>query len=376
MALKPRISLKFSAKSLDPDTISQPEPEPSPLSQPSSSSHLKRTKGRKPTDGPPAKRKRVQQDASSDEEYNALSGDDGDLIIHTKRQSKLTAKAKANKGKSKSFTVGARDERKAGRIQQSNSTEAGRKARTKRTREASKAEEAEEEPVDVVNDTETRLDTRSLSPPKESAAPPAKRPKYPTIKKNKGAGAIVDPAPSSKTSSNAVTKSTVPKVSDLPKPPLAGSRVPPMMVGNTDFDLRDESVYKALFNQVRWFPVRAVELLTSHLMIPLKSGSNTSRSGLARQERRKELDKMRDEARAKRLSEMTPSFDLQSQYEKIKRFEESSGRRYLFPNVLASKWRDIYDAERRKAFMEQAWSSGGNAQEEGQARTHFESGRY
>lgn len=235
-------------------TEPEPDPEPSPLSQPSSS-NLKRTKGRKPSEGPPSKKKRIHHDASSDEEYN--TGDDDDLVIHTKRQSKLTAKAKAHKGKSKSFTVGARDERKGGRAQVSNSTEMGQKAKTKRMREA------EDDLVDVVNDTETKADTRSPSPPKEPAAPPAKRQKYPTIKKNKVAGATTDPAPapapSSKTSSNAVTKPAATKAPDLLKSTLVGSRVPPMMVGNADFDLRDESVYKALFNQVCWFPVRVAE---------------------------------------------------------------------------------------------------------------------
>ncbi|KAG5728024.1 hypothetical protein E4T56_gene19419 [Termitomyces sp. T112] len=326
----------------EPEPEPEPEPEsgPSPLSQPSSSSLLKRTQDRKLTDGPPAKKKRVQQESSDEEYHNAApSGDDDNLIIHTKRQSKLTAKAQAIKGKSKSFSVG---ERKAGRTQQSISTEATRKAKTKRTREV------EDDPVDVVNDTETRPDTRSPSPPKETVAPPAKRRKYPTIKKNKGAGATTDAVPSSKTSSNVAIKSAPPKAPDLPKPTLAGSRVPPMMVGKAELDLRDESVYKAIFNQ---------------------SGGNTPRSGLARQrkeeERRKELDKMRDEAREKRLSEMIPSFDLQTQYEKIKRFEETLGRRSLFPNVLAAAWRDLYDTERKKAFMEQTRTSGGNSQRGG-----------
>ncbi|KAG6897574.1 hypothetical protein C0992_000162 [Termitomyces sp. T32_za158] len=351
------LALEDSGSELtEPEPEPEPEPELSPLSQPSST-NLKRSKGRKPSEGPPAKKKRIHRDASSDEEFHTSAPSEDDtthLVIPTKRQPKLTAKAKASRGKNKTFTVGAREERKAGRTQQSNSTETSQKAKTKRMREA------EDEPVDVVNDAETiKTGTRSPSPPKEPAPPPAKRHKYPTIKKNKVAGATTDPAPapSLKTSSNAVTKSTATatKAPDILKPNVAGSRVPPMMVGNADFDLRDESVYKALFNQ---------------------SGGSTPRSGLARQkkdeERRKELNKMRDEARAKRLSEMTPSFNLQAQYERIKRFEETLGRRCSFPNVLAAKWRDIY--EKRKAVLEETQSPGGDGGEEGQMRAHTDLG--
>ncbi|KAG6894230.1 hypothetical protein C0993_012011, partial [Termitomyces sp. T159_Od127] len=197
---------------------------------------------------------------------------------------------------------------------------------------------------------------------------------------NKAPGATADPAPapapapSMKTSSNTAAKPAATKPPDIPKTTLAGSRVPPMMVGNADFDLRDESVYKALFNQVWWFSVSVAESLTCD-----KSGGSTPRSGLARQkkdeERRKELNKMRDEARAKKLSDMSPSFNLQAQYEKIKRFEETLGRRCLFPNVLAAKWREIYEGERRKVFMEQTRSPSGDGHEEGQVSAHTDLGR-
>lgn len=99
---------------------------------------------------------------------------------------------------------------------------------------------------------------------------------------------------------------------------------------------------------------------------------------------------MRDEARAKRLSDTVsrphsvltspylrfqiPCFNLQTQYEKIKRFEETLGRCCLFPNVLAAKWRDIYDNERKKAFMEQTRSPGSDGIE-GQACAHTDLGR-
>ncbi|KAG6909715.1 hypothetical protein DXG01_015917 [Tephrocybe rancida] len=335
-----------------------PEPEQSPLSQPSSS-RPKRPKGKKSTDGPHSKRKRIEQDTISDEEYHVApaSEDDEHLILHTKRQSKPTAKAKANKGKGKSFSVGARDERRPGRPQpNATETKASLPTGTKRPRATSKAtSKAEDDPVDIVGDVDVRPNTRSPSPPpKEPAPPPPKRRKYPTINKNKGATAS---EPASKAGHAAGLKSATPQLSDLPKPTLVGSRVPPTMVGSSDFDLRDANVYKDLF---------------------LKPGGN---AGLALQkkneERQKEINKMRDEARAKRMSEMATSFDLQTQFEKIKRFEETLGRSCLYPNFLASKWRDVWENERRKVAMESeqgrlqggSWGESGQ-KEEGEVRGH------
>jgi len=86
-----------------------------------------------------------------------------------------------------------------------------------------------------------------------------------------------------------------------------------------------------------------------------KTGGNTPRSGLSRrekdEERRRELNKMRDEARAKRELEAKISFDLQEQMEKVARFEERLRRErnsVLWPNALAAKWRDMWERDRRR----------------------------
>ncbi|KAG6866915.1 hypothetical protein C0991_003830 [Blastosporella zonata] len=329
-----------------------PEPELSPLSQPSSSSRLKRPKGKKAHDGPPPKKKRAQQDVDSDEEYHVghASGDE-ELIVHTKRQSKPTAKAKANKGKSKSFSTGARDER-ISRQPQLNATEAktSHVGGTKRRRGTSKVDD---DAVDVVGEEDDRQSTRSPSPPpKESAPPPPKRRKFPTITKTRGAAAASEPA-----SKTAGGKPTTPQLPDLPKPTLAGSRVQPTMVGSSDFDLRDARVYKDLFN---------------------KSGGSSSGTALQKknEERQKEINKMREEARIKRASEMTKSFDLQTQFEKIQRCQETLGKNLSYPNWLAARWREVWDTGRRQA-MEQARLEEGawrepSQKEEGEVASHSE----
>ncbi|KAF8136354.1 hypothetical protein EV363DRAFT_1319385 [Boletus edulis] len=82
--------------------------------------------------------------------------------------------------------------------------------------------------------------------------------------------------------------------------------------------------------------VRDIDLADS------KAGGNTPKSGLKNtEERRKELDRMRDEARAKRAEEMKSTFDLQSQADKIARFE----RRLRAENSTA-KMRDEWELER------------------------------
>ncbi|KAG6818116.1 hypothetical protein H0H87_000021 [Tephrocybe sp. NHM501043] len=329
--------------------LASPVPGLSPHSPTSSSSRRKRPKGKKGHDGPPTKKKRVQQDISSDEECHEALGlmNDEEATLHTKRQPKPSAKAKANKGKGKSFTTGARDERKARQSQPSTHLTS-----TKRRREASKPED--DDTVDVVGDKDARSNTRSPSPSllKETAPPPQKRRKYPTITKNKTAATS---EPASKAGSATGVKSTT-QLPDLLKPTVPGTRVPPLMIGTSDFDLRDARVYNDLF---------------------AKPGGNSSGQALQKknEERQKEITKMRDEARAKRMSEMANFFDLQAQFEKIRQFEETLGNRCMYPNILAVKWRDIWEFDKRKAMMEQTrpdegpWKESGQ-REEGELRVH------
>ncbi|KAG5641285.1 hypothetical protein DXG03_005576 [Asterophora parasitica] len=333
----------------EPDHATQTAPSPEDLfAEPSPSTS--RRKKRKAGDGPPpTKRKRVHAEGHPDDDFHvtAASGDDDDDPVEAKRQSKPTAKAKARGGKAK---AGDAQDKKAhhGRPQ----PEASRSAGTKRPRTSSKAEDAT---VDVVGDLDAEPGTRSPSQPKEPTSPPPKKRKLPKINKNKPVGAAS--GPTSAKPPLPAADSTQPVVPILPESKTA--RKTPAMLGNTDFDLRDSSVYRELF----------------------KAPSGSNPRGLSRQERdkerRKELDKLRDDARAKRMAEMTVSFNLQAQSEKIELFEEglrSKKSSAIFPNFLAAKWRELWELDRRKAKDQGQWAGGttwgeSGEREEGEMRS-------
>ncbi|KAF7789514.1 hypothetical protein EIP86_000460 [Pleurotus ostreatoroseus] len=177
---------------------------------------------------------------------------------------------------------------------------------------------------------EDPIDVESVA--KEPTPPPLKKRKLPTIKKNK-------PSAGSTASSTPSTSKPVPK----PEASAAGSsgngtgtdafalgqRKTAANLGNADFDLRDASVYAQLFT---------------------KPGGSTPNSGLNRkekeEERKKELNKMREEARAKRAEEaQKTSFDLQAAAEKIARFEERLQARKsmaVYPNILGAAFKETY----------------------------------
>ncbi|THH31138.1 hypothetical protein EUX98_g3049 [Antrodiella citrinella] len=164
--------------------------------------------------------------------------------------------------------------------------------------------------------------------------PGFKKRKLPTIKKNKPPGA-----------SNSLTGPSTPAVRPSPQKPNEPERLPlpvlkkPASVApNADFDLRDASVYASLFQ---------------------KPGGTTPNSGLNRkekeEERRKELNRMRDDARAKRLQEAKNTFNLQASHDKISRFEEKLHARKsmaVYPNILGATFKEIYDRKKRQAFNE------------------------
>lgn len=174
----------------------------------------------------------------------------------------------------------------------------------------------------------------SSAVPDHSALPPPelKKRKLPTIKKNKPSA----PAATSAQSQSAAAPSKPPPSTDdvtkigAPHP----QRKAAGLMGAADFDLRDKSVYAELFKG---------------------AGGSTPRSGLNRrekeEERRKELNKMRDEAKAKRAEEAKHHFDLQSQADKIAGFEQklrANNCMALHPNFLAAKFREEYDKERAR----------------------------
>ncbi|KAI9566429.1 hypothetical protein HD554DRAFT_2115704 [Boletus coccyginus] len=153
---------------------------------------------------------------------------------------------------------------------------------------------------------------------------PKKR-KLPPIKKTKTTGATGTPTPST------TTQKPAPPVQELAKPSLPTSEQRKQaLTGVRDVDLADSRVYAELFKG---------------------AGGNTPKSGLKNaDERRKELDKMRDEARARRVEEAKCTFDLQSQADKIAHFEQrlrAENSTVLHPNFLAAKFRDEWEQERR-----------------------------
>ncbi|KAL7283581.1 hypothetical protein PYCCODRAFT_1473205 [Trametes coccinea BRFM310] len=169
--------------------------------------------------------------------------------------------------------------------------------------------------------------------PLDEANIPKKR-KLPPIKKNKPSTA----------------GSTAPSTPSAPKPLGVASdkkeTLTPALTSNqvgtrkpagasADLNLLDSSVYSELFKS--------------------KPGAATPNSGLNRkqkeEERRRELNKMRDEARAKREADAKNSFDLQAAPEKIERFvllrlRHSTAR---YPNVLGAVFKEMYDRNRASA---------------------------
>ncbi|KAF8921290.1 hypothetical protein CPB85DRAFT_1428293 [Mucidula mucida] len=151
--------------------------------------------------------------------------------------------------------------------------------------------------------------TSPLSAKDPSLPVSAPRKKLPNIKKNK------DTASATST----------------PPPPLTRVANKPATQTTVDLDLNDSSIYGQLFNK--------------------SAGGNTPRSGLNRAEERKaEINKMRQEARAKRELEARCHFNLQADTEKILRYEESlrSNRSsVLYPNIMGAKWKEEYDRAAR-----------------------------
>ena len=101
--------------------------------------------------------------------------------------------------------------------------------------------------------------------------------------------------------------------------------------------------------------------------------SSTPRSGVKREneERKKELNRMREDARAQRAQEAVSkicllslydlkspqkkTFDLQGQMEKSLRFEEKlrlSCPAVLYPNILAARWKEEYEREKKRQKLE------------------------
>ncbi|KAI0807593.1 hypothetical protein C8Q74DRAFT_1363080 [Fomes fomentarius] len=187
-------------------------------------------------------------------------------------------------------------------------------------------------------DTRFRADFRAENDGPKSAfidpldEPIPKKRKLPPIKKNKPAGASTT-GPSTAAVKPPVAATTEKKESLTPAPTSNQVGVRKPAGASTDVNLLDSSVYSELFKGA--------------------SGSSTPNSGLNRkqkeEERKKELNKMRNEARAKREAEARHSFDLQASPEKIQRYEESlRTRRSMaqFPNILGAAFKEMFDRHR------------------------------
>ncbi|KAF9052632.1 hypothetical protein BJ165DRAFT_1400075 [Panaeolus papilionaceus] len=213
---------------------------------------------------------------------------------------------------------------------------------------------SEDSTIDVVGESSATLEeppsapATSTSPAtsKPESPAPAPKKKLPTIKKNR-----IPPGTNTGTSTPTSKKPAI----ELPgtgRP--THEEIRKTIINKTDIDLSDKSIYQAIFSKT------------------VQSDSSI-RSGPNREERRKDLNKMREEARARREQEAVHSFDLQAQYEKISRFEEtlrSTRSIALFPNFLGAKWKDVYEKEKAKQ-KEAAWqgsqdSQMSNGREEGE----------
>ncbi|KAI6108983.1 hypothetical protein EV401DRAFT_2076587 [Pisolithus croceorrhizus] len=245
-----------------------------------------------------------------------------------------STKGKGHKEKEKAKEVLIKDERKL----PAPSSTAKESSNTAHTLPPELA--AQEELASVAPSTSSKSvsDTVVTQGPtdKDSANPPVpKKRKLPTISKTKQPS-TVGTTPTSNNPPGTAKSSCPPSSTDnLVKAPLPTiQQRKTALSGTQDFDLRQPNIYAELFKP---------------------GGGSTPGSSLTRrekeEERRKELNRMRDEARAKRAEEAKVMFDLQAQAEKIARFERrlrAENSSVLHPNFLAAKFRDEWEMERRR----------------------------
>ncbi|TFK43164.1 hypothetical protein BDQ12DRAFT_674505 [Crucibulum laeve] len=309
---------------------------------------LPRTKSKSKAKGkPPKKKARVlSSEAESEEDYIAdepsaeepLDEDEDEDEFSmddekpTKAQNKrkgvkhASSKGHGAKRKVKGESTAAKTTQDKGSFAAESSR--GEMAGIKRPR--ARSVKSEDVPVDVVGDhippadSTSQGDAETTSPTKEEDPhPPAKKRRLPTMRKNKGAPNT--PSSSKPSPLPTITKSILPDVNKS----TPATRKPAATAGNADLDLTNASVYASLF----------------------KASAGASSNRRTNEERRKELDKMREDARAKRAEEAKYSFDLQEQTDKIARFEEPMRQVQsyaLFPNSLAARWRQDWDERRAR----------------------------
>ena len=255
-------------------------------------------------------RRRVTTD-SEGEDY-----DPSPPRVETKPKRKSAPKARGHVEKEEDTSI--QDERKP---QPTRARDRNQPGGSKRPRdEALSADEPEGE-VDVVaapdaESSATAGNSAAISDVKEEsppvAPPPFKKKRLPPIKKNK-TGTVPS---TSGTSSQSATGKPVPKpheskggpgfAQEGTLDPLSALKRPKRVNNQQEVNLNDRSVYESLFKQVRLCHVACV------LRFPCnsQSGGSTPRAGLnpkEKEERRRELDRMREEDRARRAADVVSS---------------------------------------------------------------------
>lgn len=196
---------------------------------------------------------------------------------------------------------------------------------SKRPRDEALSPDEPEEKVDVVAaldaESSTNATTSATLPDdaKEESTtitlPPFKKKRLPPIRKNKP-GTV--PSTSGTSSLSATTK-------PVPKPPetkggpgfaqgdtmdpLSALKRPKRVNNQQEVNLNDRSVYEALFKHVRPSSRTSCVEVSCHS----QSGGSTPRAGLnpkEKEERRRELDRMREEDRARRAADAVSSYYL------------------------------------------------------------------
>ncbi|TDL27472.1 hypothetical protein BD410DRAFT_782556 [Rickenella mellea] len=261
----------------------------------------------------------------SDDEFMPESPPDRSVKLGKHSIGAVKTKAKRHGGKGRGS---AADEGINARKMSRTDVSSNKSTRTKRPlteNEGDVLDEAPESKVDRLTSETTPLNDGD-PPPEE---PAQKKRKLPTIKKNKNLAATAvssgTSTPVNPSSSRPLTApaGVDPTVKSLLNPNNSLPRKPAASLGGADIDLSNSDIYNSLFKS---------------------GGGHTPKSGLNRrekeEERRKELDQMRDEARAARLSSLQrTSFDLLAGQEKVARFEAKLKERNsvaLFPAHLCS----------------------------------------
>ncbi|KAF9482751.1 hypothetical protein BDN70DRAFT_990829 [Pholiota conissans] len=314
-------------------------------------------KGKSRAPALPVARKRVQKrnvvvsETEDEDDYMDMpldvvveDEDDEDYYTPDEKPNKFS-KGKGKTSSTKSSTGKRKAKAEPSETGQSGTDKkAGAVSAKKKTKLFPKHEEAL---IDVVEES-IRENVASTSPAtskQESPAPTtiSKKPKLPTIKKTKLPTSSSINTPVSATSST----SKLPLELGLNNK-LNHDGIRKTMINKTDVDLSNKSVYQEIFLKM--------------------AGEGGTPRRTKEEERRKELNRMRDEFKARREAETRHTFDLQAQYDKISQFEDklrTARSSALWPNFLGAKWREEYEKERRQP-REQWLSAPMEGREEGE----------